>query len=130
MAKPTRRSILRAGVVAAGMSVPLGTATRALSVVAGAAAGLRRSTFQPHVGSAFTLEDADGSYRAVLTDLSDLKTARRGHDRKFSLLFTVTGARPAGGTYRLSHAKIPAMNLFVTPVGSAGDLYEAVVNAS
>lgn len=130
MAKPTRRSVLRAGVVVAGTSVPLGVASRALSVVAGGmTSGLRRSTFQPHLRSAFTFDGADGSYRAVLTDVGNLKTAPRGHDRKFSLLFTVTGGRPVGGTYRLSHGKIGAMDLFVSPVGASGDLYEAVVNA-
>ena len=129
MANPTRRSILRAGVVVAGMSVPLGAASRALSLFTGVMApGLRRSTFQPHLGSAFTFDGDDGSYRAVLTDIGNLKTAARGHDRKFTLLFTATGGRPAGGTYRLSHARIGAMALFVSPVGS-GDLYEAVVNA-
>lgn len=128
MAKPTRRSVLRAGGVVAGMSA-LGVASRALPVVAGAmASGLRRSTFQPHVGSAFTFDGAAGSYRGVLTEVGNLKTAPRGHDRKFSLLFKVTGARPAGGTYRLSHRKIGAMDLFVSPVGASGDFYEAVVN--
>lgn len=130
MAKPTRRSVLRAGVVIAGTSVPLGVASRALSVVAGGmASGFRRSTFQPHLRSAFTLDGEGGSYGAVLTKVGDLKTASRGHDRKFRLLFKVTGARPAGGTYRLSHSKIGAMDLFVSPVGASGDLYEAVVDA-
>lgn len=130
MAKPTRRSILRAGVVIAGMSMPLGVASGALSAVTGGmASGLRRSTFQPHLRSAFTLNGADGSYQAMLTEVGNVKTAPRGHDRKFRLLFKVTGAQPAGGTYRLSHGKIGTMNLFVSPVGASGDVYEAVVDA-
>lgn len=130
MANPTRRSILRAGVVVAGMSVPLGAASRALSAVTGVTApGLRRSTFQPHLGTAFTLHGEGGSYPAVLTEVGNLKTARHGHDRKFNLLFTVSGGRPAGGTYRLSHGKIGTLDLFVSPVGAAGNVYEAVVNA-
>lgn len=130
MANPTRRSILRAGVVAAGMSVPLGAASRALSVVgAPPTAGLRRSTFRPHLGSSFDLAGPDGSYRLVLTEVGNLKSAPRGHERKFSLLFKAGGARPEGGTYRVSHGAIGAMHLFVSPVGKSGDLYEAVVNA-
>ena len=130
MAKPTRRSLLRAGVVVAAMSVPLGATSRALSVVAGLSSpGLRRSTFRPHLGSAFTFAGEEGSFQAVLTEVGNVKTAPRDDDRKFRMLFKATGARPVGGTYRLSHRKIGSMALFVSPVGAAGDVYEAVVDA-
>lgn len=129
MAKPTRRSVLRAGVLAVAAAAPLGGAQQALSVVAGGmASGLRRSTFAPHRRTAFTLSDGGGSYRAVLTEIGDHTKSTRGHEKKFRLLFQVSGAPPAG-TYRLSHGAVRAMDLFVTPVGSTGGLYEAVVDA-
>lgn len=130
MAKPTRRSVLRAGVVVAATSVPLGIAGQALSVVAGGmASGLRRSTFQPHLRSTFALDGEEGSYRAVLTQVGDLVTSPRGHDKKFRLLFRVQGARPAEGIYRISNGKVSPIALFVAPVGRTGEFYEAVVDA-
>lgn len=129
MAKPTRRSVLRAGVVAAAAAVPLAAAQQGMAVVAGGmTSGLRRSTFKPHVRSTFTLVGAGGTHEAVLTKVGDLKATRRGHDRKFHLLFRVTGSRPAEGTYRLRHSRVAAMDLFVSPVGATGDVYEAVVD--
>lgn len=129
MANPSRRTVLRAGVVAAAAAVPLAATQNAMSVVAGGmASGLRRSTFKPHLKSSFTLVGPNGSYRAKLVEVKDLATAPAGHDAKFRLLFKVRGAKPGEGTYRVRHRAVSAMDLFVSPVGG-GDVYEAVVDA-
>jgi hypothetical protein len=130
MAKPSRRSVLRSGVVLVAASAPLGVAQHAMSVVAGGvASGLRRSTFKPHVGTTFSLSDGGATYAAVLRRVADVKTAARGHDKKFRLVFEVKGAAPQG-TYRLKHPRIAAMDLFVAPTGGKAGVYEAVVDAA
>ncbi len=132
MANPSRRSILRAGVLGAAVAAPLAASENVLAAVAsgGMASGLRRSTFAPHVKSSFTLVGAGTRHQATLVKVGDLVAAPSGHDAKFRLLFRVKGARPAEGTYRLRHGRIAAMDLFVAPVGAKGDLYEAVVDAA
>ena len=129
MANPSRRSVLRAGVVAAAAAVPLAATQNAMSVVAGGmASGMRRSTFKPHLKSSFTLVGPNGSYRAKLVEVKDLAGAPAGHDTKFRLLFRVRGAKPAEGTYRVRHRSVAAMDLFVAPVGGA-DAYEVIIDA-
>lgn len=130
MAKPSRRSVLRAGVVLAATTAPLGLARSATSMVAGGtASGLRRATFQPHVGTPFTLTADGTTHRAVLKKVADVRTAPRGHDRKFRLVFHVTGSTPASGTYRIGHRRIGAMDLFVNPIGGEPGVYEAIMDA-
>jgi hypothetical protein len=131
MAKLSRRSVLRAGVVAAAAAVPLAVSESGIAAVAGGsmASGLRRATFRPHLRSSFTFVGGGTSYQAKLVDVGDVKAAPRGHDARFRLLFRVTGARPAEGTYRVFHGRVAATDLFLAPVGRSGDLYEAVVLA-
>ena len=129
MANPSRRSVLRAGVLAAAVAAPLAASENVLAAVASnMASGLRRSTFVPHVKSSFALVGAGAKHKATLVKVGDLVAAPSGHDAKFRLLFRVKG-RPAEGTYRLRHSHVAAMDLFVAPVGAKGDLYEAVVDA-
>jgi hypothetical protein len=129
MAKPTRRSVLRAGVVLAATAVPVGVAETALSVVAGgSASGLRRSTFKPHVGTVFRFRDGDRTYSGVLKKVGDSRSATRGHDKKFRLVFALDASVPQG-TYSLRHPKVGTMDLFVSPIGQQPGVYEAVVDA-
>jgi len=129
MAKPSRRSVLRAGILVPAAAVPLATVDNAISLVAGGiASGLRRSTFAPHVRSSFSLAGGDETYTATLTRIADLARSPRGHDRKFRLRFDVAGA-PEAGTYRLRHDRIGALDLFVAPVSGQAGVYEAVVDA-
>jgi hypothetical protein len=129
MANPSRRSVLRAGVIAAAAAGPLAATQNVFAAVAGSmSSGLRRSTFAPHVKSSFRLVGAGATHHAKLVSVGDLLAARSGHDTKFRLLFRVSGSRPAEGTYRLRHGRIAAMDLFVAPVGASGNLYEAIVD--
>jgi hypothetical protein len=130
MANPSRRSVLRAGVIAAAVAAPLAASENVLAAVAGGmSSGLRRSTFVPHVKSSFALVGGGTKHKATLVKVGDLVAAPSGHEAKFRLLFRVKGARPAEGVYRLRHSHVAAMDLFVAPVGAKGDLYEAVVDA-
>lgn len=129
MAQPSRRSVLRGFVLLGATAAPLGAAEHAFSMVTGGyASGLRRTTFTPHLRSRFAFASDDGVYAAVLREVSDIRTSPRGHDRKFTLLFQVSGD-PGAGTYRVKHPRIEDLDLFVSPVGGKPGLYEAVVDA-
>lgn len=124
MMQPSRRQVLRLGVVAAAASGPLALAERALAVVA---VRLTRRTFRPLVGSAFRFSAAGRSYTAVLASVGNLPNSRPGDENRFRLMFTVRGGGPAQGTYRFTHPKLAPFPLFVVPVGRGGTTYEAVV---
>ena len=130
MAETSRRNVLRAGVVLAASSVPLGIGTQALSFVAGPGAGsLRRSTFAPHVGSRVTFVGLGSRHVAKLAKVEDAPYGQAGHDLSFRLLFRTRGAGPGQGTYRLKHPAFGGIDLFVTPIGQKPGLYEAIVDA-
>lgn len=129
MDKPTRRSVLRAGLVLTAAAVPIGFADTAMSVVAGgSASGLRRATFKPHTGSKFGFRDADRAFTGVLRKVGDTRSATRGQDKKFRLVFAMDASVPQG-TYTLTHPKAGTMELFVSPIGQQPGVYEAVVDA-
>jgi hypothetical protein len=130
MTNPSRRALLRAGVVVAA-SVPLGAARQAMSFASTARpTGLRRALFRPHVGATFRFVADDGaSYDATLTKVADTARAARGHDLRFRLLFQMHHAQPAQGTYRVEHPEAGAVLLFVSPVSGKAGVYEAVVHA-
>ena len=130
MAHPSRRSVLRTALVLAATSTPLVGAQRAVSFVAGQGGALRRTAFRPHVGATFRFASGGVTYRAKLVKVGDLRAAKRGHDSKFSLLFTVKGAGPGAGTYRFAHPRYGTVELFVSPVGAKAGVYEAVVDAA
>lgn len=124
----SRRTFLRTCVLLAAAAAPIGVAGEAMSLVTGDADGLRRSSFLPHLKGRFSLVAADGTvYRATLLDVSDLKASPKAHDRKFRLLFRLSG-KPEAGIFRLLHPRVAATDLFVSPVGT-GDRYEVVVDA-
>ncbi|HEU0130074.1 MAG TPA: hypothetical protein VFQ85_03680 [Mycobacteriales bacterium] len=130
VAQPSRRSVLRAAVMlAAAASTPLLGAQRAFSLAPGEGGALRRSAFRPHVGSSFALAASGVTYRAKLVKVADVRTAARGHEKKFRLMFDVRGSGPGAGTYRFSHPSYGAVDLFVSPVGAEAGAYEAVVDA-
>jgi hypothetical protein len=130
MANPSRRSVLRTGVVLAAAAAPLSAAGTAFSVVGGGmASGLRRSTFTPHVGKTFSMAAAGATHSAKLTKVADVAAAKKGHDLRFRMLFTTDGAGPGQGTYAFHHPSVGQVHLFVTPVGAKPGVYEAVVSA-
>lgn len=130
MAHPSRRSVLKTALVLAATSTPLLGAQRAFSFVAGQGGALRRAAFQPHVGSTFMVAAGGVAYRAKLAKVADVRTAARGHDRKFRLMFTIRGDGPGQGTYRFTHPRFGAVDLFVSPVGAKAGIYEAVIDAA
>ena len=84
-----------------------------------------RTTFQPHVGSAFRA----GAIELELVEVSDVGPA--GDGRSFSLLFRGPRESPlAQGTVELEHGVLGGVLLFLVPVGAdaAGVQYEAVFN--
>jgi hypothetical protein len=130
MANPSRRAVLRSGVVLVAASAPLVPAQQALSLaIRGMPTGLRRAAFKPHVGSKVTLAGADGTYAARLTKVADLAREKAGHDLRFRVLFSVRGARPEQGTFDVRVGAVTVARLFLTPIGGRGSLYEAVVSA-
>ena len=130
MTNPSRRSVLRAGVVVAAAAVPLGVARQAFSVVAGGmASGLRRSAFQPHLRSTLTLAGNGGTHRAVLTRIDDLSPDDGADDLRFRLMFRVSRSRPAQGTYTFARRGMAPVALFITPVGAKPGVYEAIIDA-
>jgi len=136
----TRSGVLKAGAVAA-LAVGAGSSMRALAGGAAAsvpgarlprarlgAAGLRRQTFVPLVGSEFRLVPPGvPALRMNLVEATQLPS--RGE--AFSLLFRGR-ARPglASGTYRIEHPSFDGFELFVSPVdrGLRGLDLEAVIN--
>jgi len=130
MAKASRRSILRAGVVLAASSVPLGLGRQALSFVAGPGTGsLRRSAFTPHVGTRVTFVGRGTRSAAKLTHVGDAPYGKTGHDLSFRLVFKTRGAGPGEGTYRLAHPALGGIDLYVSPIGAKAGVYEAIVDA-
>jgi hypothetical protein len=131
MANPSRRSVLRTGVLITAAAAPLAAADKALSVVGGGmASGLRRSTFTPHVGATFRVSAPGGAtHRARLAKVADVRTAKKGHDLKFRMLFRMNGAGPGQGTYSFHHPSVGQVHLFVTPIGAKPGVYEAVVDS-
>lgn len=126
----TRREILKLGALAAALVAAPGL--RYLSAD-DAPPFLRRSTFEPLVGSTFTLRSPDGAVvSARLESIEDTAAVRRGAspERAFSLQFRGERREAQQGTYVLSHRELRRFSLFVVPVGRGvhGQTYQAVVN--
>lgn len=87
------------------------------------------ATFEPLVGSAFTLRGSDQALSLVLVEA---KGHRDDRTERFSLLFQGPGSPVAPqAIHRLEHAEIGAFDLFLGPVhlpGFEGIPYQAVFN--
>lgn len=130
MDQPSRRSVLRAAVLAtAAIAVPGLASRQAAGVSAGATpTRLRRREFTPLVGTTFLLGAGPAQVAARLRSVGDLSRRTAGNDGRFSLLFEIPAA-PAEGIYAMRHAVLRTFDLFVTPVAGRAGLYEAVVNS-
>jgi hypothetical protein len=145
--RTSRRDVLKMGGLGAlaVASVAVGTAVLDASSGPASAAGvrrnlrvpqpgaqeLRRETFQPLVGSTFTLRTANGTQDVVLTAVKPHKTARTEKGECFSLLFSVPAKGAVeSGTYSMAHPALGTFGMFVSAVGQRGAdrRYEAVVN--
>lgn len=92
------------------------------------------ATFRPHLGDAFTLVvDASSPVEATLVDVQEAEWAFSPGDRRtpFSLYFRTDGPQVLPQrTYRLQHAVLGALEIFLVPSARTADgvLYEAVFN--
>ena len=123
--QPSRRQVLRLGVVAAATAGPFALAERAIAAVT--PARLVRKTFTPRVGSTFRFADRGSWYTATLVSVGDLSHSRAGDQNRFQLMFAVRGSGPGQGTYRFQHGTLAPFQLFVVPVGGGRRRYEAIV---
>ena len=119
-----------AGAAIAGASRPNNANLDPLGIgkPGGGPAHLRRSTYEPLVGSEFRVHvPGEGPLKLKLVEARAL----RGPGDSFSLIFR--GDRQVdveGGLYRVEHRKLGAFDLFVNPVGRGvkGLNLEAVIN--
>jgi hypothetical protein len=87
-----------------------------------------RDDFARHVNTPFRLPDA-GAAGLTLIDVSAVQSSPR--QETFSLIFRGAGDRGLPqGTWRLDHAALGALDIFLVPVGrdERGWYYEAVFN--
>jgi hypothetical protein len=125
MSAPSRRSVIRgAAVTAAAVAMPTALAGPAFAATA---SPLRRSTFRPWLGKAFTLTSKGKSYSAKLVEIGDFNKATAGSDRAFTLLFS--GSVPPAGICVVSSAKACTFSLFLAPVTAKTGLAQAVISA-
>jgi hypothetical protein len=92
---------------------------------------LRRETFEPHVGTKFTIVPGDGSREeTVLAVVFSLGAAYLPDGREpFSLVFKAATRRVLPQRiYRLEHSVMPEMDVFLVPIqpDADGQRYEAV----
>jgi hypothetical protein len=89
---------------------------------------LTLETFEPRVGDAFAIGAEPASIELVLHSALALGT-RPGGRQPFSLTFRGPGEPLlAQAIYRLDHAELGPLEIFVVPVGQDGEstIYEAV----
>lgn len=124
---PTRRTVLRAGVVLA-VAAPAAVLLPALQA---GAEPLTRDSFLPHTGSLFRLTSTYGETTLRLSSVDDLQGPPvGGKAHRFSLLFRPTaGVSFPQGTYDVIHPRMGTLTLFIVPVGRDGD-YQAIFNAA
>lgn len=94
-------------------------------------APLEITSFQPHIGSTFTLSAADGGLALALLSVTPLGHQRIGARTAFSLIFRGPAApRLPQRTYALTHAALGEQSIFLVPVSARdGALeYEAIFN--
>ena len=96
------------------------------------AEGFTREMFAPHAGSKFTMNCRNtGAVELTLESVKDLGSSAR--HIQFSMIFVGPQNAPAAqGIYRLDHAELGALDLFLVPIGNdqKGVQYEAIVNRS
>jgi hypothetical protein len=89
---------------------------------------LTLATFEPHVGETFTIAAVSGDVELVLDSASALGERPGGRD-PFSLVLRGP-PRPqlAQAIYRLEHAALGALEIFVVPIArdDDGTTYEAI----
>lgn len=124
--KPSRRELLRLGVVAAAATGQLTVAEHAFAATR--STRLARTSFTPYVGSTFSVVAQGRTYKAVLSSVDDLPHHAAGDRYRFRLLFTVQGgAGPSQGTHTFRSGSLGPLQLFVVPVGGGYTSYEAIV---
>jgi hypothetical protein len=88
-------------------------------------------TFQPHIGTVFTVDDEAGMTVEIVLSSVEVPPDLDDDDVCFSLFFLGRPDEPlAQRIHRLDHAVIGAVELFLVPTGPVQDelSYEAVFN--
>jgi hypothetical protein len=137
MTEITRRSLLRTGATATAVALvgvrPWDAATAAAAATP--VGPLRRSDYAGLAGTDFAVVDGTNPARLRLTSVADVQgaahqAALRGSEDAFALEFA-GDASLESGIHTLEHAQLGRFDLFVSPVGAAGErAYEAVVDRS
>ncbi|MGN6427266.1 MAG: DUF6916 family protein [Leifsonia sp.] len=138
MPEVSRRAVMTStlgglGVAVAAASLPAAPAIAGLLSADAPAAEAQplRSLFAPHVGRTFRAADGDRVLTLTLDAVNDLAPdGAPGDDYRFVLLFSGRGSTAADGIYTLSRSGVPAVSLFLNPVGPHGTTrtMQAVVN--
>ena len=95
---------------------------------------LTPATFEPHVGTDFSIEVGGGVEIQMVLDSVRRQAPRSHGDRTepFSLLFSgPTGAPLPQATHTLKHPELGALAIFLVPIGpdeTGRQRYEAVFN--
>ena len=91
-------------------------------------------TFEPHVGSEFSIKRGPGPLVLLQLDKVDRHEPRSHGDRRdpFALLFVGPGGQPLPqAIYPMDHDMLGRLDIFVVPIGPLPDgrqQYEAVFN--
>lgn len=135
----TRRSAFRlsAGALAVAVAWAYGSRPSAgVGSIREAMALYRLSTIAPLVGEAFSLSTGNAAIALTLDSVTDLRSPSQARDSSscaecFSMLFAAASdSSLPQATYRLEHAVLGSLLLFMVPMSIDGDrrLYEAIVN--
>jgi hypothetical protein len=95
---------------------------------------LTPATFEPHVGTEFTIDVGGGTAIQTLLDSVQRHPPRTHGDRTepFSLTFVGPRDKPLPqATYSLEHSELGSLEIFLVPIGPNADgqpRYEAVFN--
>ena len=95
---------------------------------------LTPATFEPHVGTSFSVQVGDGVEIQMVLDSVQRQAPRSHGDRTepFSLLFSGPPSAPLPQTtYTLKHPELGALAIFLVPIGpdeTGRQRYEAVFN--
>lgn len=138
MPEVSRRAVMTSALgglgVAVVASVPAAPAIAGLlpaTATAAAVADPLRSLFSPHIGRTFRASDGDRVLSLTLDAVQDLAPdGAPGDEYRFVLLFSGRGTAASDGIYTLTRAGVPAVSLFLNPIGPHGATrtMQAVVN--
>jgi uncharacterized protein DUF6916 len=97
-------------------------------------ASLTPATFEPHIGTQFSIESGDGEVVPTVLDSVERHPSRSHGERTepFSLIFLGSDRQPLPqATYPIEHTDLGRLDIFIVPIGPDAhgrQRYEAVFN--